>query len=77
MIEDVYENLESYNPTRKRKVLIVFDDVIADTEANKKLKPKVAELFLRGRKLSISLVFVLKFYFAVPEDIRLKRKLNI
>ena len=45
-IDDVYENLEDYNPPKKRKVLIVFRDMIADMEANKKLSPTVTELFL-------------------------------
>ena len=60
MIDDVYENLESYNPTKNIKLLIVFDDVIADMEANKKSKPNVAELFIRGKNLNISLVFVFR-----------------
>ena len=47
---DVYENLEDYNPTKKRKVLIMFDDMIVDIEANKQLSPIVTECFLRGRK---------------------------
>ena len=50
----VYENLEDYNPTKKRRVLIVFDDMIPDMEPNKKLSPIVTGLFLRGRKLNIS-----------------------
>ena len=50
-IDYVYENLEDYNPTKKRRVLIVFDDMIADRESNKKLSPKVTKSFLRGRKL--------------------------
>ena len=70
-IDDVYENLEDYNPTKKRRVLIVFDDMIADMESNKKLSPKVTELFLRGRKLNISLVFISQSYFKVPKTIRL------
>ena len=49
-IDDVYENLEDYNPTKKRRVLIVFDDMIADMESNKKLSPISIELFLRGKK---------------------------
>ena len=53
----VYENLEDYNPTKKNRVLIVFDDMIADMESNKKLNPIVTELFIRGRKLNILLVF--------------------
>ena len=70
-IDDVYENLEDYNPTKKRRVLIVFDDMIADMESNKKLSPVVAELFLRGRKLSISLVFISQSYLKVLKTIRL------
>ena len=57
-IDDVYENLEDYNPTKKRKVLTVFDDMIADTDCNKKLSPIVTEFFSRERKLNISLVFI-------------------
>ena len=52
-IDDVYENLEDYNPIKKRRVLIVFDDIIADMESNKKLSPIVTEWILRGRKLDI------------------------
>ena len=69
--DDFYENLEDYNPTNKRRVLIVFDNMIADMESNKKLSPKVTELFLRGRKLNISLVFISQSYFKVPKTIRL------
>ena len=57
-IDDVSENLEDYNPTKKREVLIVFDDMIVDTESNKILSPIVTELFLRGRKVNISLIFI-------------------
>ena len=57
-IDDVYGNLEDYNPTKKRKDLILFNDMIADIETNKKLSPIVNELFLRSRKLNISLVFI-------------------
>ena len=66
-IDDVYENLEDNNPTKKRRVLIVFDDMIADMESNKKLSTIVTELFLRGRKLNISFVFTLQSYFEVPK----------
>ena len=55
----------------QRKVLVVFDDVIADTEANNKLSPKVTELFLRGVKLYISLVFISKSYFKLPKTVLL------
>ena len=54
-IDDVCENLEGYIPTKKRKELLMFDDMIADTKANKILRYIVTELFLRGRKLKISL----------------------
>ena len=63
--------MEDYNPTKKTRVLIVFDDMIADMESNKKLSPIVTELFLRGRKLNISLVFISQSYFKVPKTIRL------
>ena len=55
--DDFYENLEDYNSTKKRRVLIVCDDMTADIESNKKLSLIVTELFLRGRKLNNSLVF--------------------
>ena len=67
---DVYENLEDYNPTKKRKVLIVFH-MRADTASNQKLSSIVIELFLRGRKLKISLVFISKAFililFSIPK----------
>ena len=50
--DDVYENLEDYNPTKNRKVLTVFDDMIADLESNKKLSPTVTELFLYHNLIS-------------------------
>ena len=65
-IYDVYENLEDYNPAKKRRVLIEFDDMIADMESNKKLSSIVTELFLKGRKLNISLVFISQSYSKVP-----------
>ena len=70
-IHDVYENLEDYNPTKKIRVLIVFDGMIADMNSNKKLSPIFTELFSKGRKLTILLVFISKYYFKVPETIRL------
>ena len=57
-MDDIYKNTEQYNPNEKRKTLIVFDDMIADMLRNKELDPIVTELFIRGRKLSISLVFI-------------------
>ena len=70
-IHDVLENLEDYNPTKKRRVLIVFDDMIADIESNKKLSPIVTELFLRGRDLNFCLDFISQSYFKVPKTMRL------
>ena len=65
------KSIEEYNPNKKRKILIVFDNMIADMLSNKKLNPIVTELFIRGRKLDTSLVSITQSYFAVPKNIRL------
>ena len=70
-MQDVYKNIEDYNPIKKRKILIVFDDMIADMINNNKLNPIVTEWFIRGRKLNISIVFIIQSYFKVPKDVRL------
>ena len=70
-MQDVYKNIEEYNPRKKLKKLIVFNDMIADLISSKKLNSIVTELFIRGRKLSISLVFITQSYFKVPKDVRL------
>ena len=70
-MQDVYKNIDDYNPRKKRKVLIVFDDMIADMINNNKLNPIVTELFIRGRKRTISIVFITQSYSEVPKDIRL------
>ena len=70
-MQDVYENIEDYNPIKKRKILIIFDDMIADMINNNKLNPIVTEFFIRGRKLNISIVFITQSYFKVPKDVRL------
>ena len=57
-MDDIYKNIEEYNPKKKRKILIVFDDAIADVVSNEKLNPIVTELFIRPRKLNISLAFM-------------------
>ena len=57
-MDDVYENIDDYNPNRKRKILIVFDDMIADVMTNKKFQAVIKELFIRCRKLNISLFFI-------------------
>ena len=66
-IHDIYENVEGYNPTKKKKMLIVFDDMIADMEAKKKISTIVTELFLIGTSLSVWLVFMSQSYFKVPK----------
>ena len=70
-MQDVNSNIDDYNPRKKRKVLIVFDDMISDMINNKKLDSIVTELFIRGRKLNISIVFITQSYFKVPKDVRL------
>ena len=57
-IRDVYKNIDEYNIDKEHKILIVFDDMIADIIKNKKLNSIVTELFIRGRKLNISLAFI-------------------
>ena len=68
---DVYKNTDEYNVDKDRKILIVLDDMIADIIKNKKLNLIVTELFIRGRKLDISLAFITQSYFKVPKDFRL------
>ena len=70
-MHDVYRNIDDYNPDKENKILRVFDDMIADMIHIKKLNSIVTELFIRGRKLNISLVFITQSYFKVPKDVRL------
>ena len=70
-MEDVYKNIENYKPGKKRKILTVFDDTIADMINNKKFNPVVTELFIRGTKLNISIIFITQSYFKVPKNVRL------
>ena len=70
-MHDVYKNIDEYNPDKENKILIVFDDMITDMIHNKKLNSIVIELFIRGRKLNISLVFIRQSYFKVPKDVKL------
>ena len=70
-VDDVYENIHEYNSGRKRNILIVFDDMIADIMTDKKFQAIIKELFIRSRKLNISLVFFTQSYFSVPKDVRL------
>ena len=68
-MHNVYKNLDNYNPDKENKILIVFDDMIADMINNKKLNSIVIELFIRCRKLNISLVFISESYFKVLKDV--------
>ena len=68
---DVYKNIDDYNPDKENKIFIVFDDMIADITKNKKLNSIVTKLFIKGRKLNISLVFITQSYFKVSKDVRL------
>ena len=69
-MDDDYENIDKYKPNRKTKILIAFDDMIADIMTNKKYQVITKELFIRCRKLNFSLVFITQFYFFVPKDVR-------
>ena len=69
-MQDVYKNINCYNPNKENKTLIVFDDMIADMINDKKLSLIVTELFIRGGKLNISLVFITQSYFKVPNDVK-------
>ena len=70
-MDNVYENINDYNSSSRRKILIVFDDMIADIMTNRRFQAIIKELFIRCRKLNISLVFITQSYFSVPKDVRL------
>ena len=70
-MDDVYEDIDNYNSKRDKKVLIVFYDMIAAIMTNRRFQAIIKELFIRGRKLNISLVFISQSYFSVPKDARL------
>ena len=76
-MDDAFSNIDNYNTKRKRKVLIVFDDMIADIMANKKFEAIIKELFIRCRKLNISIVFITQSYFRTPKDARLNSTHNL
>ena len=61
-MDDICKSIEEYNLNKRSKILIVFDDIVSGIFTNKKLNPVVTELFIRGRKLNISLVFITQFY---------------
>ena len=66
-MNDVYNNIDDYNRKRKKKFFSDFDDMIADIMTNKKIQAIIEELFIRCRKLKISLVFITESYFSVPK----------
>ena len=68
-MHDVYKNIDDCNPDEENKIIIVFDNIIANMIYNKKLNSIATELFIRGRKLNISLAFITQFYFEVPKDV--------
>ena len=70
-MQNVYKNIEDYNLDKKRKVLIIFVDMIADIIINEKLNPIVTEFFIRGRRLNIYIVFITQSYFRVLKDVSL------
>ena len=70
-MDDVYQNIDDCNPSRKRKILVLFDDMIADIMTNKKFQVIIKELFIKYRKVNITLVFITQSYFSVPKDVRL------
>ena len=71
-MQDVYKNIDEYNADKERKILIVFDDMIADMINNKKLNSIVTKLFIRGRKFNISsFIIITQWYFKVTKDVRL------
>ena len=76
-VHDVYNNIDDYNPKRKRKILIVFDNMIADIMTNKRFQGIIKELFTRSRKLNISLLFITQSYFSVPKEVRLNSTLYL
>ena len=66
-IDDIYEKVDKYNPNKNLKILYVFDDMIDDIVTNKKLSLIVTELFMRDKKLIISLVFIIQYYFTLTK----------
>ena len=70
-MDDILENIEDYNKKRKRKILIVFDDMTSHVMSDKKAQQVLKELFIRCRKLNISLCLLNQSYFSIPKDVRL------
>ena len=70
-MHDVYKNIDDYNPDKENEILMVFDDMMADMIHNTKLNSVVTKLFIRGRKLNISLARITQSHFKVPKDVRI------
>ena len=70
-MDDVFTNIDDYNKQRKQKVLIIFNDMIPDIMSSKNFKAIIKELFIRCRKLNISIVFITQSYSRTPKDARL------
>ena len=70
-MDDVYNNIDHFNLNKKREILTVFDHMIVDIMTNKKFQAIIKDLFIRCRKLNISLVFITQSYFSVPKEVRL------
>ena len=70
-MDDIFPQIEDYYRKRKRKILIVFDDMISHAMSDKKAQRVLKDLFIRCRKLNISLCFLTQSYFSVPKDVRL------
>ena len=73
-MDDVYQCIDDHKPSRKKKILIVFDDMIADIMSKKKCQTITKDLFIRCRKVNISLAFITQSYFSVPKDVRLNSR---
>ena len=71
-MNDIYGNIEEYNPNKELKLLMIFDDMTADRLGNKNLNLVATEMFIRRRNLNTSLVFITQYHFAVAKNIRLK-----
>ena len=70
-MDDMLDDINNYNKNRDKKVLIVFDDMIADIEYNKNFKRIIKELFYRARKINVSIVFITQSYFRALKNARL------
>ena len=70
-MDDILENIEDYNKNRKRKILTIFDNMISHVMSDKKAQRVLKDLFIRCRRLNISLFFLTQSFFSVPKDVRL------